>query len=146
MLFMSPDTSKLQRLQGCFVSDQELNRLVAHWKGMHVTSEPQASEIVQPSLWGDMEPIRVGAREEAGDEDALLQRAVDEVRAANKASISLLQRRLRIGYSRAARLIDILEEKGIIGPEEGPARARQVLLSEPGGDFSRETLDRELGT
>jgi S-DNA-T family DNA segregation ATPase FtsK/SpoIIIE len=146
MLFMAPDTSKLQRLQGCFVSDQELNRLVAHWKGMHVTTEPQATEIIQPSLWGDMEPIRMGGREETDEEDALLQRAIDEVRAAKKASISLLQRRLRIGYSRAARLIDILEERGIIGPEEGPARSRKVLLGEPDGNFSRETLDRELGS
>lgn len=147
MLFMSPDTSKLQRLQGCFVSDQELTRLVSHWKGMHVTAaEAQPAEIVQPSLWGDMEPIRMGSGEDTEDEDDLLQRAIAEVRAANKASISLLQRRLRIGYSRAARLIDILEEKGIIGPEEGPARARQVLLGEPGGNSLDETLDRELGS
>ena len=146
MLFMAPDTSKLQRLQGCFVSDQELTRLVSHWKGMHITTESQPAEIVQPSLWGDMEPIRMGAGEDTSDEDDLLQRAIEEVRAANKASISLLQRRLRIGYSRAARLIDILEEKGIIGPEEGPARARQVLLDETGGNSLHETLDRELGS
>ncbi len=131
MLFMSPDSSKLQRLQGCFVSDAELTRLVNHWKGMHAVSEPQPAEVVQPSLWGDMEPVQVGQGEE-GEEDALLERAIEEVRAANRASISLLQRRLRIGYSRAARLIDILEEKGIIGPEEGPARTRRVLAGGSG--------------
>jgi S-DNA-T family DNA segregation ATPase FtsK/SpoIIIE len=128
MLYMAPDSSKLQRLQGCFVSDQELTRLVNHWKGMHVVSGPQQPvEIVQQTLWGDMEPIRMGAKEEDAEDD-LLQQAIEEVRRANKASVSLLQRRLRIGYSRAARLIDILEEKGIIGSEEGPAHARRVLV------------------
>ena len=140
MLFMSPDSSKLQRLQGCFVSDAELTRLVNHWKGMHAVSEPQPAEVVQPSLWGDMEPVQVGAEGE-GEEDALLERAIQEVRAANRASISLLQRRLRIGYSRAARLIDILEERGIIGPEEGPARTRRVLGEEDRDAFP--TLDSE---
>jgi len=142
MLFMSPDSSKLQRLQGCFVSDQELARLVNHWKGMYTVSEAQPAEVVQPSLWGDMEPVQVGAEGE-GEEDALLERAIEEVRAANRASISLLQRRLRIGYSRAARLIDILEEKGIIGPEEGPARTRRVLAGDDGSALP--PLDSESG-
>ncbi len=144
MLFMSPDSSKLQRLQGCFVSDAELTRLVNHWKGMHAVTEPQPAEVVQPSLWGDMEPVQIGQGEEA-EEDALLERAIEEVRAANRASISLLQRRLRIGYSRAARLIDILEERGIIGPEEGPARTRRVLIGGGEDSLSPPLLDSENG-
>lgn len=144
MLFMSPDSSKLQRLQGCFVSDAELTRLVNHWKGMYAVTEPQPAEVVQPSLWGDMEPVQIGQVEEA-EEDALLERAIEEVRAANRASISLLQRRLRIGYSRAARLIDILEERGIIGPEEGPARTRRVLIGGGEDRLSPPLLDSENG-
>lgn len=135
MLFMSPESSKLQRLQGCFVSDQELARLTGHWKGMHVAADARPSDIVQRPLWEDM----VAAQAEAGDEDDLLQQAIEEVRRADKASISLLQRRLRIGYSRAARLIDILEERGIIGPEAGPGRAREVLLD----DFDGPTTPRD---
>ncbi len=138
MLFMSPDSSKLKRLQGCFVSEQELARLTSHWKGMY-TADARPSEIVQRPLWEDMAPARAKGK----DEDHLLQQAIHEVRKANKASISLLQRRLRIGYSRAARLIDILEERGIIGPEAGPGRAREVLLDNLDGQTDA-TLDREF--
>ena len=64
--------------------------------------------------------------------DDLLPRAIEVVCSHNRASISLLQRRLRIGYARAARLIDMMEEQGIVGPDEGGGRSRQVLLD--GGD------------
>ncbi len=140
MLFMAPDSSKLQRLQGVFVSDRELARLVRYWKGSHVvdessrpapatpqqTSSPSAevSQPVQQPLWADFK----AKAEAAGEEDDLLPRAVEIVRSHNRASISLLQRRLRIGYARAARLIDIMEKQGIIGPDEGGGRSRQVLL------------------
>lgn len=140
MLFMAPDSSKLQRLQGVFVSDRELNRLVRYWKGAHVVDEtssqpsgtsrqPSAPSVeavqpVQQPLWADFK-----ARAEAAEEeDDLLPNAIEVVRSHNRASISLLQRRLRIGYARAARLIDILEGQGIIGPDEGGGRSRQVLL------------------
>jgi S-DNA-T family DNA segregation ATPase FtsK/SpoIIIE len=143
MLFMAPDTSKLQRLQGVFVSDRELARLVRYWKGSHVvdedtqpssktpssaapTSAEGASQPVQPPLWADFK-----AKAEAADQrDDLLPKAIEVVRSHNRASISLLQRRLRIGYARAARLIDMMEEEGIIGPDEGGGRSRQVLLDD----------------
>jgi DNA segregation ATPase FtsK/SpoIIIE-like protein len=64
-------------------------------------------------------------------EDDLLPKAIEVVRSQNRASISLLQRRLRIGYARAARLIDMMEEQGLIGPDEGGGRARQVLIDRP---------------
>ena len=71
--------------------------------------------------------------ENAGDGDQMYRQAVEEVRKAGKASVSLLQRRLRIGYSRAARLIDELEANGVIGPDLGGSRGREVLpeQSEP---------------
>jgi S-DNA-T family DNA segregation ATPase FtsK/SpoIIIE len=146
MLFMAPDTSKLQRLQGVFVSDRELARLVHYWKGSHVVHEDtqpssdtasataptssEASQPVQRPLWADFK-----AKAEATDQgDDLLPKAIEVVRSHNRASISLLQRRLRIGYARAARLIDMMEEQGLIGPDEGGGRARQVLLDDAADD------------
>jgi S-DNA-T family DNA segregation ATPase FtsK/SpoIIIE len=147
MLYMAADSSKLVRLQGCFVSDLELTRLVRYWKGIRTPAgedggrqEAQAGEVPGPSeldaplkqqpLWSDF----IAKAQQAEDEDPLLQKAIDEVRASGRASISLLQRRLRIGYSRAARLMDALEEQGIIGPDEGGGRSRQVLLPEEEDD------------
>jgi S-DNA-T family DNA segregation ATPase FtsK/SpoIIIE len=159
MLFMAPDQSKLQRLQGCFVSDRESARLVQYWRGMRSFSEPAdlmegeapllrggngegealgaddaasagdelqppwlpGQETLQQPLWDDVAAI------EAEGKDEMYRQAVEEVRKSGKASISLLQRRLRIGYSRAARLIDQMEADGIIGPEQGGSRGRDVL-------------------
>jgi S-DNA-T family DNA segregation ATPase FtsK/SpoIIIE len=144
MLFMAPDSSKLQRLQGVFVSDRELARLVRYWKGSHVVDDAaqpssgpgthpttsEASQAVQQPLWADFK-----AKAEAAEgEDDLLPKAIEVVRSHNRASISLLQRRLRIGYARAARLIDLMEKQGIIGPDEGGGRSRQVLLDDLGDD------------
>lgn len=159
MLFMAPDSSKLQRLQGCFVSDRETHRLVRYWKGAHLLAEPlplmpeeqvpvaaeppvaeelgegvpppkvtppwlPGQETLQQPLWEEV----AAAAATASERDALYDQAVEEVRRAGKASISLLQRRLRIGYSRAARLIEQMEADGIVGPELGGSRSRQVLL------------------
>ncbi len=128
MLYMPSDSSQLVRLQGCFVSDRELNRLVRYWKGTEVgpgvpSSFHRAEDMIQPPLWEEMR-----AREEARRGDDLLEEAIAVVRSHNRASVSLLQRRLRIGYSRAARLIDLLEEQGIVGPDQGPGRSREVLM------------------
>jgi S-DNA-T family DNA segregation ATPase FtsK/SpoIIIE len=158
MLFMAPDASKLLRLQGCYVSDRETQRLVRFWKGVRSfdagdegdsaadespggagaedmapapgapasVAEPPwlpGQERLQQPLWSDMAAIE----ENAGEGDQMYRQAVEEVRKAGKASVSLLQRRLRIGYSRAARLIDELEAKGVIGPDLGGSRGREVL-------------------
>ncbi len=131
MLYISSDSSQPVRLQGCFVSDRELDRLVHYWKGPEVgasvpTSLYRAEDMIQPPLWEEMR-----ARErEARRGDNLLEEAIAMVRKHNRASISLLQRRLRIGYSRAARLIDLLEEQGVVGPERGAGRSREVLSGE----------------
>ncbi len=146
MLFMAPDSSKLHRLQGAFVSDRELSRLVRFWRGIHAVSETGAGpagpadeagagtdwQAVQTPLWPELAKIEA---EKAGqpEEDEMLPKAIELVRSQQRASISLLQRRLRVGYARAARLIDMMEERGIIGPDEGGGRSRQVL-SEPDQD------------
>ncbi len=128
MLYMASDSSKLVRLQGCFVSDQEISRLVRYWKGIRVPEQIEPEKVVQRPLWADM----IAKEREAAlqEEDDLLEEAIKVVRKHQRASVSLLQRRLRIGYSRAARLIDLLEERGIIGPQEGGGRSRQVLIAD----------------
>jgi S-DNA-T family DNA segregation ATPase FtsK/SpoIIIE len=87
----------------------------------------EPGEIIQQPLWEDMIAQVKAAGKEGEAEDDLYPRAVETVREAGSASVSLLQRRLRIGYSRAARLIDLMEERGIVGPSEGANKPRPVL-------------------
>jgi S-DNA-T family DNA segregation ATPase FtsK/SpoIIIE len=113
-LLMLPDSAKLQRLQGCFVSDAEIGRIVDFWK--ENLEPPDESEILP---WA-------GLTTEA-DRDAILDEAIEVVMKSGRASTTLLQRRLGIGYPRAARLMDQLEEEGIIGPATGSG-PREVLV------------------
>ena len=128
MLYMAPDSSKLVRLQGCFASDQEIDRVVRFWKD----TVPRLAQSTPP--WGDIEPSVV-AREER---DELLEEAIALLRELEYASASLLQRRLRIGYPRAARLMDQLEEEGIVGPPESGGRRRTVLILEESEEMESE--------
>jgi S-DNA-T family DNA segregation ATPase FtsK/SpoIIIE len=123
MLYMASDSSKLQRLQGCFVSDPELDRLVKFWTQKIDWIAPQPGA---PAPWQDM------AVEEEG-RDELLDQAIELARGRNSISTSFIQRRLRIGYPRAAHLIDLMEDQGIIGPAEDGGRSRQVLSEEEYG-------------
>ena len=118
MLFLPPEASGPIRSQGVMVSDQEVERVITFWQ----KSVPQAKEEVPP--WEEM------LKEEAvlADRDDLVEQAIEIVRETQRASASLLQRRLRIGYPRAARLVDELEEMGIIGPSQGGGRERDVLV------------------
>jgi S-DNA-T family DNA segregation ATPase FtsK/SpoIIIE len=136
MLFMAPDSSKLVRLQGCFVSDKELSALVRYWKGARLTQEPlQPEAVVQQQMWDEIQ----AAQAQAAQQDELLPRAIEIVQEHQSASISMLQRQLRIGYSRAARLIETMEKQGIIGPAPGGSRAREVLqLGTPSAAGDRE--------
>ena len=123
LLYMSSDSSKLVRMQGCFISDMELARLVSYWRSFRTSAPlPPGTALVQQPLWDEM----IAREKEATGKDDLLERAIGIVHKDRRASISLLQRRLRIGYSRAARLINVMEEQGVIGPEEGAGRGRQV--------------------
>jgi S-DNA-T family DNA segregation ATPase FtsK/SpoIIIE len=128
MLFMAPDSSKLVRLQGCFVSDKELAALVRYWKGVRLAQEPiQPEKIVQQQIWEEIEAEEALAAQQ----DEMLPRAIALVQEHQRASISMLQRRLRIGYARAARMIDTMEQQGIIGPDQGGSRSREVLQIGP---------------
>lgn len=131
MLFQAPDSAAPLRMQGAYVSELELARLLQHWKGQAVergvvtpplapSAIPSGVKMKQGALWDDD-----GAEDDGTD--PLYDEAVEIVRRMRRASISLLQRRLRIGYTRAARLVDQLEEKGIIGPAQSGSQAREVL-------------------
>ncbi len=146
MLYLASDSSKLQRIQGVFVSDQELSRLVRFWRGLSTSPGRERSPVqmpdnlVQKSLWEEYKQIEKAVAESQQDE--LLKKAIDVVREQGRASVSLLQRRLRIGYARAARLIDEMEEQGVIGPDEGGGRARPVLITEA-DDEADPTADED---
>jgi len=177
MLLMTPDSAQPMRMQGCFVSDTELRRLVEHWRRQRLTAvqagktaraaratapkpveetieEPEAETVqvvesetiekvelepepktetvaekepsaptVQQPLWEEI----IQLEQAASQQDELFDQAVAIVRELGKASVSLLQRRLRIGYTRAARLIDEMEARKIVGPHPGGSRRREVL-------------------
>lgn len=130
MLFISSDLSKPRRVQGAFVAEKEVEKVTEFLKRQELPEFDQ--KITEQSSGG------AGAGEGGnGDDDPMLEDAKRVVVQAQKASASLLQRRLSVGYARAARLLDILEERGIIGPGEG-AKPREVYIS-------REELGMEDG-
>ncbi|MCM8765414.1 MAG: FtsK/SpoIIIE domain-containing protein, partial [Candidatus Omnitrophica bacterium] len=117
MLFLRPGTSKPIRAQGSLVSDQEIERAVEFWKKQ---SQPLYNEF----LLKEVEKKRFGLDKE---KDELYTEAVRIVLESGQASASILQRRLAIGFTRAARLIDLMEEEGIVGPYRG-AKPREILV------------------
>ncbi|MGB9801091.1 MAG: DNA translocase FtsK [Thermanaerothrix sp.] len=114
MLFLNPEVGTPIRAQGVIMKDSEINRVVAYWHQQ--ATEPQEA------------PWEALLQEDDNETDDLLEQAIALVRRAQRASASLLQRRLRIGYPRAARLLDELEAMGIVGPAQGGGREREVLL------------------
>jgi S-DNA-T family DNA segregation ATPase FtsK/SpoIIIE len=119
MLFLPPGTAKLQRLHGAFVSDAEIARLAEHWKVQKLIDDPLKGKVDlrEESTPGDV------AEEEL---DEKYDDAVQIVLETRQASISMLQRRLRVGYNRAARMIEVMEQQGIVSPSDG-IKPREVL-------------------
>ncbi|MCJ7667103.1 MAG: DNA translocase FtsK [Anaerolineae bacterium] len=122
-LYMAPDSSSMVRLQGCFVSDEEIAKVVAFWQREVGISAEQEVIPWEGEVEGEAEV-------EGKRRDELFEEAKALVMQHERASTSFLQRRLRIGYPRAGRLIDRLEEEGIVGPEESGGRSREVLVRE----------------
>ena len=116
MLFLNPEVGTPIRAQGVMITDMEIERLISHWQ-----KTVEASTEAPP--WEQLlsEP-------EENEDESLIEKAVSIVRQSQRASASLLQRRLRIGYPRAARLLDQLEERGVVGPSQGGGKERDVLL------------------
>jgi S-DNA-T family DNA segregation ATPase FtsK/SpoIIIE len=129
MLFRGAGTSKLQRIQGAFITEDEIARITGHWAKQ---GEPEFEEELLETREepgedggdGDFDP----------DSDDLLDEAIRLVVQTETASVSMVQRRLRVGYTRAGRLIDMLERRGVISGYEG-SKPRQVLITE--ADLSR---------
>jgi S-DNA-T family DNA segregation ATPase FtsK/SpoIIIE len=120
MLFKPLGSSRLQRIQGAFITEEEIHMLVTHWRRQ---AEPAFREELLQT------PEQAMAEEAVFDPDTddLISDAADLVLDTGNASVSMLQRRLRVGYTRAGRLIDMLERRGVVGPYEG-SKPRQVLV------------------
>ena len=138
MLYQPIDAPRPVRLQGVLVTDAEIDRLARHWR-----------EQGAPAYRSEITETRASERgigegdDEDDDGDPLLRQAVEIVRRSDKASASLLQRRLRIGYARAARILDQMEDRGIVGAADG-SRFREVLLTSDGwgGDIAPGERER----
>ncbi len=119
MLFLPPEASGPVRVQGVMISDPEVERVITFWQKSQAQSEKP-----ETAPWDEM----IEKEQVLADRDNLVEQAIEIVMNTQKASASMLQRRLRIGYPRAARLIDELEELGVIGPAVSGGRDREVLI------------------
>jgi len=128
MLFAAPQLPAPTRLQGCFVSDEEIQRLTEFWQQRGAVDE--TAQFSMP--WEGLENA---------EEDDLLERAIAVAHGRTRISTSFIQRQLRIGFPRAARLMDQLEEQGIVGPDEGAGRGREVLGD---GGIDLDKIDERL--
>lgn len=130
MLFAPIGASKPKRVQGCFVDDEEVEKVVEFIKNNRACEydENIAQEIENNTIAESNNP-KTAALNEDSDQDPMLEEAIKCIVEAGQASTSLLQRRLRLGYARAGRLIDEMETMGIVGPHEG-SKPRQVLITQ----------------
>ena len=119
MLFIPPGTSNLVRAQGAFVSDDEINSIVEF---LQKNGPPEFVEDIQKQIDGNTDE----ALAKNTYEDELVSDAIGVLKASKRASTSMLQRRLKIGYNRAARIMEMLEDEGIVGPENGSS-PREIL-------------------
>jgi S-DNA-T family DNA segregation ATPase FtsK/SpoIIIE len=132
MLFLPPGSSRMVRVHGALVTETEINRVVDFWKQQAAPEYDATYLVAPPSEDGEDD-----AAEFDGEEDPLYREAVRIVCEAGKASTSILQRRLRLGYGRSARMLDKMQRDGIIGPPDG-SKPREILrrpdwLDEPDG-------------
>lgn len=126
MLLMTADSAKLRRVQGCYVSEREIERVVDFWR-----KQVPAGERLPHQPWAGL------LEQESADTE--LEAAIEAIRGRKRVSTSLLQRQMRIGYPRAARLMEILEARGYVGADEGGGRSRLVLFeSEADGSLDEE--------
>ena len=139
MLYMASDAAGPKRIQGCYVSDEELERLIEYWSAW-------TDEQVEAGTFGrSVAPWERGMtrREILSETDPMLEEAIQLILEAGEASASLLQRRMGVGYPRAARLMDLMQELGIIGQATKGGRTREVLYG-PGDDPFRQIVDKRV--
>jgi S-DNA-T family DNA segregation ATPase FtsK/SpoIIIE len=143
MLYQAADAAGPQRLQGCYVSDEELDRIADYWSNwMEEQAEVNGGDARTLAPW----ERGMTRREILSETDPMLEEAIRLVIEAGEASASLIQRRMGLGYPRAARLMDLLQELGIIGAPQSGGRTREVLYK-PGDDpFNRIVERRAKGS
>ena len=134
MLVLPPGSDKLIRLQGAFTSDNEINKITDFWKDQ---GKPEFIKEIKDKI--DKPSVDLPEIEDGGD-DEMIEQALEVIRQTKRASTSSLQRRLRIGYTRAARIMDLLEERGVIGPQDG-AGPREILI-DLDGDIPQNTGEK----
>ncbi len=117
LLFLDPEETGLQRAQAVLVDDREIEKVIAYWQ-----IKEENTEVPSAAPWEELIPS-IGS-----DSDELIDRAIDLILKEGKASTSWLQRKLRIGFPRAARLMDELEQRGIVGPNESGGREREIMV------------------
>jgi S-DNA-T family DNA segregation ATPase FtsK/SpoIIIE len=128
MLFTPPGTSRVVRAQGAFVADEEIQSIVDFLKENN--DPPRYAQDVQQEIdraSADDDEEDADGDGDLGDDDELFKKALEVLKMSRRASTSMLQRRLRIGYNRAARIMEIMEDKGIVGPENGSS-PREILV------------------
>jgi len=141
MLYLSGEMSKPARIQSAFISETEVKKVVKFISGNYDDEIPQDITTQNGSDSLAFSKISFDDNEEVGDDDELYEQAREEIVHAGKASTSYIQRKLRVGYARAARLMDLLEERGVIGPSDG-AKPREVLSgSDEAKSFGIEAPD-----
>ena len=161
MLFLNPEASAPVRIQGCFVSDREIDRVVSYWREQAAENgdaEPDVLEATDPNEGSAGEAAApehapwdmMLARESVvEDKDGQIEQAIAIVKKYGTASASLLQRKMRIGYPRAARLMDELREMGIVGREQTGGKTREVFVrgdDDPIGDRAARIIGGEAET
>jgi S-DNA-T family DNA segregation ATPase FtsK/SpoIIIE len=120
MFYRPPGTSRLIRSQGVLVTDEEIRRLVEFVSA-------QGAPAFDPAIQNQLESSAQAEEEVSEEDEALVEKCLEIIRQEKRASTSMLQRRLRLGYTRAARVVDILERRGILGPGDG-AKPREILV------------------
>ena len=127
MLLLGPASSVAQRIQGAFVTEEEVRRIAAHWKRLAPDPEYVSGVEGSEEQSGSFGVFGIGSGDDEDDE-GLTRQAIDLVVRSQLGSTSMLQRKLKIGFARAGRIMDLLEQRGVVGPSEG-SKARAVLMS-----------------
>ncbi len=136
MLFLPPGTSHMVRAQGAYIRDEDINRIVDF-----ICKQAPPRYLIES--FDSMDHSAFGEDEDADESDALYSQAKEIVLGTGNASTTFLQRKLKIGYARAASLIDLLEQKGIVGAADG-SKARKVLANRVGGKTPEFDLEEDL--
>jgi S-DNA-T family DNA segregation ATPase FtsK/SpoIIIE len=136
MLFLHPELGLPIRAQGVIVTDKELERIIQWWQkksNQQEKIETTDADDLKQAPWEE----KIGMQNEADEDETLINEAIQLIKTEGHASASYFQRQLRIGYPRAARLVDQLEKMGILGPSQGGGKEREILI-DTNGDAENE--------